>query len=228
MRIIFVRHGHPNYEKDCLTELGHRHAAAAAQRLQDEGVEAIYSSTCGRAMETAAHLAQTLGLPVIGCDFFREISWGTADDQPLFADGHPWTTVDRMVENGQSLLEKDWAVTEPFCRNRVVQYAARVASALDDWLAALGYTREGLYYRAGQAEKKTIAVFGHGGETAAVLCHLFNLAFPFTCAAMGPDYTGITIVEFPDRPGALVTPRFELMNDARHIRGLTVENYYGK
>jgi len=35
MRIIFVRHGHPNYEKDCLTELGHRQAEAAAQRLKD-------------------------------------------------------------------------------------------------------------------------------------------------------------------------------------------------
>ncbi len=27
MRIIFVRHGHPNYERDCLTELGVKHAA---------------------------------------------------------------------------------------------------------------------------------------------------------------------------------------------------------
>ena len=29
MRIIFVRHGHPNYRKDCLTELGHLQAKAA-------------------------------------------------------------------------------------------------------------------------------------------------------------------------------------------------------
>lgn len=228
MRIIFVRHGHPDYEKDCLTGLGHRHAAAAAQRLLDEGIEAIYSSTCGRAMETAAHLAEALSLPVIGCDFLREISWGAADDQPLFADGHPWTTADRMVANGESLLEKDWAATEPFRRNKVVQHVEKVSAALDAWLASLGYVREGLYYRVGRAEKKTIAVFGHGGETAAVLCRLFNLAFPFTCAVMGPDYTGVTIVEFPQRPGELVTPRFELMNDARHIRDLTVENYFGK
>ena len=32
MRIIFVRHGHPNYRKDCLTELGHAHAEAAPSR----------------------------------------------------------------------------------------------------------------------------------------------------------------------------------------------------
>ncbi len=228
MRIIFVRHGHPNYEKDCLTELGHRHAAAAAQRLLDEGIEAIYSSTCGRALETAAHLGDALGLPVIGCDFMREISWGAVDDQPLFADGHPWSTADRMVENGQSLLERDWAETEPFRRNRLVGYANRMASALDAWLETLGYTREGLYYRAGKDTRRTVAVFYHGGASAAMLSHLFNLAFPFVCTAMGPDYTGVTIVQLPDGEGRLITPRFELMNDARHIRGLTVENYYGK
>lgn len=43
MKILFIRHGHPNYEKNCLTELGHLHAAAAAQRLKNEGVEEIYA-----------------------------------------------------------------------------------------------------------------------------------------------------------------------------------------
>ena len=49
MRIVFVRHGHPNYELDCLTELGHLHAEAAAKRVADEGISEIYASTCGRA-----------------------------------------------------------------------------------------------------------------------------------------------------------------------------------
>ena len=53
MRIVFVRHGHPNYEKDCLTELGHKQAQAAAERVANEGICEIYASTCGRAYETA-------------------------------------------------------------------------------------------------------------------------------------------------------------------------------
>jgi probable phosphoglycerate mutase len=52
MRIILIRHGDPNYEKDCLTELGHKQAAAAAQRLLKEGIDEIYSSPQGRAMQT--------------------------------------------------------------------------------------------------------------------------------------------------------------------------------
>ena len=36
MRLIMVRHGEPDYEKDCLTETGRQQAAAAAERLAAE------------------------------------------------------------------------------------------------------------------------------------------------------------------------------------------------
>lgn len=228
MRIIFVRHGHPDYAHDCLTPLGREHAKAAALRLKDEGIEAIYSSTHGRAMETASHLAEALGLPVTGCDFMREINWGSVDGEALYADGHPWDTVDKMVAAGESLLAPDWMHREPFRRNRVVQCVENIAAATDDWLAALGYIREGLYYRAGADTNRTIAAFGHGGASTAILAHLFNLPFPFVTSTMGPDYTGVTIVRLPDGEGALVKPHIELLNDARHIRGLAVDNYFGK
>ena len=41
MRIVLVRHGDPDYEKDCLTELGHKQAAVAAERLLKEGNETV-------------------------------------------------------------------------------------------------------------------------------------------------------------------------------------------
>ena len=78
MRLIFVRHGHPDYQNDCLTDLGHLQAEAAAKRLYHEGIQQIYSSTCGRAFQTAEHTAQLLGISeIIPCDFLREIRWGS-------------------------------------------------------------------------------------------------------------------------------------------------------
>ena len=41
MKIIFVRHGHPDYMKDCLTELGHPQAEAAAERLKNEKIDKL-------------------------------------------------------------------------------------------------------------------------------------------------------------------------------------------
>ena len=43
MRIVLIRHGEPDYEKDCLTETGHKQAKIAAQRPLKEGIEEIYS-----------------------------------------------------------------------------------------------------------------------------------------------------------------------------------------
>ena len=42
MRLIFVRHGEPDYQKDCLTENGKKQAVSAAMRLKDEEIKAIY------------------------------------------------------------------------------------------------------------------------------------------------------------------------------------------
>ena len=46
MRIVLIRHGDPNYEKDCLTELGHKQVKVAAQRLLKEGIEEIGRASC--------------------------------------------------------------------------------------------------------------------------------------------------------------------------------------
>lgn len=219
MRIIFVRHGHPNYALDCLTELGHVHATAAAERLKDEGICEIHTSTCGRASETAQHTAHLLGLDIIPHDFMREISWGANDGSVLIHNGHPWYTADEMVGHGKDLTRTDWQITEPFCKNKVVDCVRHVEESFDGWLKTLGYTREGLYYRVtGRDTCRTIAMFSHGGSSSAALAHMFNLPFPYLCEIMQPDFTSITIVTLADEPGALISPRFEILNDCRHIQ----------
>ncbi|MBR3763175.1 MAG: histidine phosphatase family protein [Clostridia bacterium] len=214
MRIVFIRHGHPDYTRDCLTELGRKQAAAAAQRVSGEGISRIFSSTNGRALETAGFTADLLGLEVEGCDFMREISWGSLPS--------PWELVDAWVASGEPLMDAGWEEAPGFAANpRLLTCVRQKAEAADAWLAELGYVREGAYYRVREEVRTevTVAAFGHGGETSAFLSRIFNLPFPFVCAACGADFTGVTIVQLPCRPGELVTPRFEIMNDARHIAG---------
>lgn len=221
MRIVFVRHGHPDYARDCLTDLGRQQAAAAAQRLAGEGISRIFSSTNGRALETAAFTAEALGLEVERCDFMREIGWGK--------NPSPWNLADERVAKGVPLMDAAWEDSADYGANALLLSCVREkAAAVDDWLRQLGYVREGSCYRvaADAAPGRTVAAFGHGGESAVILSHVFNLPFPFVCAACGPDFTGITVVEMPDRPRKLVTPRFEIMNDARHI--VATEISYGQ
>ena len=223
MRIIFVRHGHPNYEKDCLTPLGHKHGEAVAERLKGEPVEKIFSSTCGRAMETAIHIDEKFGLGVEGLEFMREIKWGSADGTPVYEDGHPWLNSDYLVEQGKDLLHPAWRETEQYRHNKVVTTADALAEGFDDWLSGLGYTREGDYYRVGKVRYGTVVLVSHGGASSAALARFFNLPFPFVCSAICPDYTAVTVVALSEEEGALIAPKFEIMNDARHIADIKKE-----
>ena len=224
MKIYFVRHGHPDYTNDCLTELGHKQAAAAAERLKNCGIQQVFSSTNGRALQTAEHTAKALGLNVILCDFMREISWRSIDGEPILANGHPWELSEIFASEGKTLTDKMWYTKEPYCKSKVISSADTVEKGLDAWLVELGYQREGEYYRVvGEATEKTIALFSHGGSSSVALSHILNIPFPQICGIIHPDFTSITVVEFSDKIGKLFCPRVLLLNDARHI-----ENIYSK
>ncbi len=220
MKIIFVRHGHPDYVNDCLTELGHRQAEQAAYRLKDEGIEQIFSSSCGRAYETALHTAQLLSKDVTKLDFIREIKWGSADGKEVYKDGHPWDTSLYAISQGYSLMDGEWTRKEPFCNNVVFSEIERVARQTDEWLETLGYSREGANYRVtGDDTNRIIALFSHGGSSSALFSHMLNLPFFYLCRALCPDFTAITVLSLSDEKGVLTAPMIELANDSRHIKG---------
>ena len=219
MKIIFVRHGHPDYVNDCLTELGHEQAAKAALRLKDEGISEIYSSPFGRAYETAQHLAELLSEEVTRLDFMREIKWGPTEGKEVYDEGHPWDTSLYALSLGHSLMDEGWTKEPPFCDNVVFSEIERVARQSDEWLESIGYKREGANYRViGDNTDRTIALFSHGGSSSALFSHMLNLPFFYLCRALCPDFTSITILSLSDEKGAVTAPMIELANDSRHIR----------
>ncbi len=227
MKIIFVRHGHPDYKLDCLTELGHLQAEAVAKKLESRNIQRVFASTRGRALETAAHIAARLGLEIERCDFMQEIGWGSIDEEPLYLNGHPWHVAADMVSNGQSIVVPDWDIREPFNRNKVVARVRQVEEGLDLWLSELGYERDGFYYRVREGNPDTIVMVSHGGSSSAAFAHLLNLPFPLFCVAIRPNFTAVTEVSFEGEEGSLISPQVKLLNDAQHIAGISVKNDYG-
>ena len=221
MRIIFIRHGEPDYEHDCLTGPGRIQAQAAAERLREEGIEEIFSSPLGRAAETAAATAEALGLPVKTLDFMRELHWGSVDGTPVPANGHPWDLADRLAAEGWDLTNPAWREHPYFSNNLVTAEADRVAEKTDEWLRTLGYERSGAYYRCARPDnrQRTVALFCHGGSSAAAMGHILNLTFPYACGLFHLEFTGITVIRLDRNPGVQALPCLELANDGRHIRG---------
>ena len=228
MRIYFIRHGHPNYERDCLTDIGHLQAAACSERLKNEGIQRIFSSTKGRAMETAAHTARKLGLEVEPIDFIRELAWRSKTEQPIFQNGHPWFVVDDMVLKGEDLFDMNWAESDRFSSSVIGERVRTVTEGIDAWLRDFGYEREGKYYRVvGNNTKQTVAIFSHAGSSSAVLSHLLSAAFPWVFQVIRLDFTSVTIVDLSDQVGCLTFPTLTLLNDARHIEGIAATTVFG-
>ena len=220
MRIILIRHGDPNYEKDCLTELGHKQAAAAAQRLLSEGIEEIYSSPQGRAFQTAEYFSKASDIKDIQVlPFIREIRFG--QEGHLYDNRwNPWKIADNLIWSGQDLQSPDWREYPDFKDNFATEDADKIGIETDKWLAGLGYEREGFFYRnkRDNDRQKTIAIFCHGGASSAFMARVLNQTFPYMCATQHFTHTGISILRFDNTPGRLTIPILELMNDARHLR----------
>ena len=217
MRIVFVRHGEPNYRLDALTELGHLQAREVAERVRYEGISEIYSSPMGRARETASYTSEILDLPVTVLDFMHEIGWNSKNGEPLPHGGHPWTIPQVMVNGGRDVYDPEWRLGEYYINNDVTDKTAFVEEKGDEWLASLGYEREGKYYRVTKDDtEKTIAVFSHGGSSTALIAHMLNIAFPAMCLILRPYFTAVTVIKIPNDTGKLVLPTVEIMSDSRH------------
>lgn len=228
MRLIFVRHGHPNYADDCLTDLGHQQADAVAQRLCTEGIDSIFTSSSGRAVETAKHIGAKLGIPCEECDFMRELNWGSVNGEEIPFYGQPWSITSDMVSRGENVMLSDWMAHPAFQNNLLTDSVQRVIDQFNLWLAGLGYVREGNYYRVKEKNLNTIVMVSHGGASSAALSWLFNLPFPFVCKAIQPNFTAISVVTFNGEAGALISPAVELLNDDRHTIGIKMQNWYMK
>lgn len=216
MRILFIRHGEPDYEHDCLTEIGKLQAAAAADRLAREGITQICASPQGRARETASFTARRLGLPIQTLDFMHEISWGGPG---IPERGRPWTLGGWMIERDNfDFYKNDWRQHPYFKENAATACFDAVTAQFDAFLLEKGYRHEGSRFLCETDREETVALFSHGGSGGCVLAHLLSLPLPYVFCVLPYEFTSVIILNFPVRKGEYVFPRLELFNDAAHIR----------
>ena len=198
MRLILVRHGEPDYERDCLTQKGLSQAELVARRLLNEGIEEVYSSPLGRARQTAQPFAEASGIGDVRIlDFMKEIRYGRED--ALYKSGNPWTVAFELVKGGFDLQSSDWRSFPGYKDNTAVTDIDKVGKGTDEWLASLGYVRE--------------------GPSTALMSRVLNIPFPHLCVALSNlRHTSVTILSFDPTPGSLSMPFIEQACDAGHLK----------
>ena len=243
MRIIFVRHGEPDYSCDGLTENGKKEAKALGDRIAGWKVDRFYVSPMGRAVETAAPALLKTGRTAETIPWLREYSYRV--EKAHGKAGVCWDFIPSDWANEPKMYtQSDWLDIEPFCQNpelKEVYYASR--SGLDEIIKGYGYERKGNYYINTGAPKnrqiistcvdpkthygdtlddedngETIVFFCHFGITCLLLSHLTAIPFPVLAQNTIIPPTGVTVVTSEERWDNEAAFRISSFGDVSHLK----------
>ncbi len=163
MLLYIIRHGAPDYKKDCLLPRGKLQAEALSLRLCLQGFDKIYSSPMGRARETARPTSDILGKPMEILEWTSEdLAWQQMSiEDPVFGRRWCWGHTDPsgFINDDTLYNNRDWFDLPCFSGTDVRGCWKRVSEASDDFLEGLGYKHDGASYRILRPSEERVAVF---------------------------------------------------------------------
>ena len=219
MLLYIVRHGDPNYEKDCLTERGIIQAEAVGKRIAASGINQIYSSPMGRARQTAAPACRLLNLPCHIEDWAHEVEEERLSPEPY---GKP-TSVSMVQntyyrENGGIDLSYDRAFEAVSFRSSGMKTATdRIEQGGRDFLERLGYKEENGVYRILRNNEDKVALFCHTVMARAWLSTLLHIPIHLMWAGFQMTHTGVTVLEFKNNENGITAPYCRCFSDMSHL-----------
>ncbi len=218
MKLLFVRHGDPDYRIDSLTEKGHREAEYLADRLVNVDAAAYYVSPLGRAKDTAAYTMKRLGKSAVECEWLREFAplVERPDAMGEKRIAWDWLPQDWLAEE-RFLEEKHWYEPQIFEAAKVREEYEWVTSHFDALLAEHGYRREGRIYRAENANNDTLLFFCHFGVECVLLGHLLHISPMVLWQGLCAAPTSVTTVVTEERRKGIASFRMSSFGDISHL-----------
>ncbi len=237
MRLLFFRHGDPDYEIDGLTDKGKREAELLAKRICTMNIDDVYVSPLGRAKATAEYSIKELQKEAVTCDWLREFpalfDANEADDEtrgafpnelridPETGKYHKrivWDVMPSYYGRHPELFDVNaWRKSEFVKHTDMVDVYDHVVSEFDKLLSKYGYERSGSIYKVRENNEKVLAFFCHFGITSVLLSHLWGIS-PFVTMqflAMAP--TSLTEIVTEEREKGIAIFRTLRIGDITHL-----------
>lgn len=218
MILYYIRHGQPNYEINCLTELGKKQALFLSRRPDLRAVEAVFSSPSRRAMQTAMPTANLLGKEITvldKCD--EECAWQRFSQET--PKGNRWFYQNdagiRALAKAQDDGSKWW--DNAAFGEKIGENMQWYRDFTDEFMASLGFShdRETNSYKCTGAKYKKVALFAHEGAGYAILSAITDIPYP-SLTRLYNYHTGVTAIEF-DESKQIIVPEILFFSDVRHL-----------
>lgn len=220
MRLYIIRHADPDYEHNTITPAGHVEAKALAKRLKKEGINKIYSSPMGRALDTMKYTKELIGLDYNIEEWTEEI-WDR-----LKMDDTPWGTIAAWDIPGE-VIRKDGIVPSydmwtniPYLKekdNEIEDTLKMISENSDEFLRRQGYVRKGGKYACYKPNRDRVAVFCHGGFGLTWIGHLLSIPLPLIWSGFWLPPSSVTTILFDERSKEWAVPRCIGLGDVSHL-----------
>ncbi len=245
MRIIFIRHGDPDYANDTLTQKGWREAKLLAKRVRDWNVKDFYCSPLGRAQDTASCSLNIMNRQAVTYDWLREFYYPITDPT-TGRYGVPWDFMPSYWTKEPLFYDKDhWHEADVLKSNNELKPAFdEVCCGLDNVLEKYGYMRDGMIYRTGIIKEETgasfltpdsgkdagtskllksysddtIVIFCHLGVTFAMMSHLLGIAPTLLWQNFFIAPASVTVLISEERIPGEAYFRAQVVGDTSHLR----------
>ncbi|MBQ5335540.1 MAG: histidine phosphatase family protein [Oscillospiraceae bacterium] len=223
MRLLFIRHGDPDYEHDTLTPAGHREAALAAERLCKEQIDAFYLSPLGRAQDTAKYTLDAMHRTGVTLPWLQEFHARIL--HPDTGDFRiPWDWLPAAWTQEPRYYDKDcWCDTAIMRAHDVGGQAEIVCRGMDTLLASHGYVRDGMIYRAERPNTDTLAFFCHFGVECLILAHLTGISPMQFWHGFAAAPASVTTVYTEERRRGTASFRISAFGDTGHLYAAGVQ-----
>ena len=218
MKLIFIRHGDPNYAIDSLTEKGWKEAEYLSEKIAQMDVKEFFVSPLGRAKDTAAVTLNKMNRTAIQKEWLREfaIRMERPEIPGKLQPTWDWLPQDWMVEEKYFHYDT-WYDTDIMKEHGVKEEYKWVCENFDALLAELGYHRDGKLYRVEKQNSDTYVFFCHFGLECLLLSHLLSVSpmilWHCTCAAP----TSVTTVVTEERREGIASFRTLSFGDISHL-----------
>ncbi len=218
MKLIFIRHGDPDYDTDSLTEAGRREAQYLAERIAPMDVTEYYVSPLGRAKETAAPTLRLAGRQAVECDWLREFSIPVSRPDLTGKSLVPWDWLpEHWLADPRFLDPLAWRENEVFREAGIGEEYDRIIQAFDTLLAGHGYEREGLFYRVRRPNTDTLVFFCHLGLSCLLMSHLFNCSPMVLWQGTAIAPSSVTTLNSEERRPGKAVFRASSIGDISHL-----------
>ena len=217
MKLLFVRHGDPDYEHDSLTPKGWKEAELLADRLTKLDVRDFYCSPLGRARDTASVTLKRLHREATVFDWLQEFPARILDPE----NGERrivWDFMPSYWTNRTDLYDKDkWYFDPVMETGNTEEIYKGVTQGIDSLLDRYGYQRDGLFYHTEGGNEDTVVIFCHLGVELAILSHLLGIAAPVLWQGFFVAPSSVTILATEERQKGEVYFRCKALGDTSHL-----------